>query len=162
MTTAALRATTERATADTAVAAQMTSLLAEVDDVSANLSVNYYTKSSADAAIAAATMALESSLAGPGGAIGGLTATLSSDYYTKTDADAAISAASTTLKSSMEGAGGSVRLAQDAAQAATDLAGGKGKVFFQSAAPAASERLAQSLWIDTTGGRIPPPYGSPA
>ncbi|WP_144038989.1 hypothetical protein [Gemmobacter megaterium] len=184
-----------RATADTAMAAQMTSLLADVDDVSANLSVNYYTKSGADAAIAAATMALESSLTapegaigsltatlsadyytktaadlaisaatmalessltGPEGAIGGLAATLSSDYYTKTDADAAISAASTTLKSTMEGAGGSVKQAQDAAQAASDLAGGKGKVFFQSAAPAASERLAQNLWIDTTGGANTP------
>lgn len=46
--------------------------------------------------------------------------------------------------------------ALNAAQAANDLAGGKGKVFFQTSAPAVSERLPQNLWIDITGGANTP------
>lgn len=40
--------------------------------------------------------------------------------------------------------------AQTAANAAATAAGNKGKVMFQSAAPAAADRLEQNLWIDTT------------
>lgn len=43
-----------------------------------------------------------------------------------------------------------------AAQAAANAAGAKGRVFFQSTAPAAAERLPQNLWIDTTGGNNTP------
>lgn len=43
-----------------------------------------------------------------------------------------------------------------AAQAASDAAGGKGKVIFGSSAPATADRLAQNLWIDTTGGANTP------
>lgn len=46
--------------------------------------------------------------------------------------------------------------AQTAANNAASLAGSKGKVFFQNTAPPASERLAQNLWIDTTGGNNTP------
>lgn len=46
--------------------------------------------------------------------------------------------------------------AQAAAQAAADAAGAKGKVLYQSAAPAAADRLAQNLWIDTTGNANTP------
>ncbi len=78
------------------------------------------------------------------------------DRYTKAETGSAISAATTSLKSSMEGAGGSVKAAQDAAQAASNLAGSKGKVIVQSATPANDDRLAQNLWIDTTGGANTP------
>ena len=43
-----------------------------------------------------------------------------------------------------------------AAQAASDAAGSKGKVIFGSSAPAVADRLAQNLWIDTTGGANTP------
>ena len=46
--------------------------------------------------------------------------------------------------------------AQAAAQAAADAAGAKGKVLYQSATPAAADRLTQNLWIDTTGGANTP------
>ena len=43
-----------------------------------------------------------------------------------------------------------------AAQAASDAAGAKGKVLYQSAAPAVADRLSQNLWIDTAGGANTP------
>lgn len=46
--------------------------------------------------------------------------------------------------------------AMAAAQAASDAAGGKGKVIYGSSAPAAADRLAQNLWIDTAGGANQP------
>lgn len=46
--------------------------------------------------------------------------------------------------------------AQQSAADAYTLAGGKGKVFFQTTEPPASERLTQNLWIDTTGGENTP------
>ena len=49
-----------------------------------------------------------------------------------------------------------VTTAQQAAQAASDLAGSKGKVIVQSGAPAVADRLAQNLWIDTTGNANTP------
>ena len=60
------------------------------------------------------------------------------------------------LQSSLTVTNGNVTAAQNAAQAASDLAGGKGKVITQSAAPAAADRLAQNLWIDTTGNANTP------
>ncbi|WP_222120607.1 hypothetical protein, partial [Cereibacter sediminicola] len=40
--------------------------------------------------------------------------------------------------------------------AAQTTADGKGKVIYSSTAPAAADRLAQNLWIDTTGGANTP------
>lgn len=49
-----------------------------------------------------------------------------------------------------------VTAAQQAAQSASDAAGAKGKVLYQSSAPAVADRLAQNLWIDTTGNANTP------
>ncbi|EMP8702902.1 TPA: phage tail protein [Acinetobacter baumannii] len=46
--------------------------------------------------------------------------------------------------------------AQLAAQAAATAAGNKGEVIFGTTAPASDKRLAQNLWIDTTGGANTP------
>ncbi|HBS54548.1 MAG TPA: hypothetical protein DEA38_02300 [Stenotrophomonas sp.] len=46
--------------------------------------------------------------------------------------------------------------AQAAADAAATAAGNKGKVIFQSAAPAVADRLSQNLWIDTTNNANTP------
>lgn len=46
--------------------------------------------------------------------------------------------------------------AAQAAQAASDLAGGKGRVLAQNATPAAADQLPQNLWIDTSGGANTP------
>ncbi|MDH1403847.1 phage tail protein [Pseudomonas sp. GD03730] len=49
-----------------------------------------------------------------------------------------------------------VTAAQQAAQAAATAAGAKGEVIYGSSAPAADKRLAQNLWIDTTGNANTP------
>ncbi|MFP3526520.1 hypothetical protein SB912_28950, partial [Pantoea sp. SIMBA_072] len=60
------------------------------------------------------------------------------------------SAAVTTLGNSLQTTNGNVTTAQQAAQAAADLAWSKGKVLYQTAAPAVADRQAENLWIDTT------------
>lgn len=60
------------------------------------------------------------------------------------------------FQASIDTANSNASAAQGAAQAANDLAGGKGKVIVQSAAPAAADRLPQNLWIDTTSGANTP------
>ena len=62
----------------------------------------------------------------------------------------------TGLQNSLTTTNGNVAAAQQAAQDAATLAGGKGKVIVQSAAPATADRLAQNLWIDTTGNANTP------
>ncbi|MFR0673177.1 DUF1983 domain-containing protein [Enterobacterales bacterium AW_CKDN230030176-1A_HGKHYDSX7] len=60
------------------------------------------------------------------------------------------------FQASINTANSNASAAQGAAQAANDLAGGKGKVIVQSAAPAVADRLPQNLWIDTTGAANTP------
>lgn len=60
------------------------------------------------------------------------------------------------LNNSLQTTNGNVATAQQAAQAASTLAGSKGKVLYQSAAPAVADRQAENLWIDTTGGANTP------
>ena len=66
------------------------------------------------------------------------------------------SAAVTSLGNSLQTTNGNVTTAQQAAQAAADLAGSKGKVLYQTATPAAADRQAENLWIDTTGSANTP------
>lgn len=62
----------------------------------------------------------------------------------------------TALSASVNTAEQNVQTAQQAAQDAATLAGSKGKVIVQSAAPATADRLAQNLWIDTTNNANTP------
>lgn len=62
----------------------------------------------------------------------------------------------TGLNSSLATTNGNVTAAQNAANAANTLAGGKGEVIYGSTTPAVAKRLAQNLWIDTTGGANTP------
>ena len=62
----------------------------------------------------------------------------------------------TTVSAAAGAADAKAGTAQAAAQAAADAAGAKGKVLYQSAVPAAADRLAQNLWIDTTGNANTP------
>ncbi|KAF4557032.1 hypothetical protein, partial [Pseudomonas sp. CES] len=62
----------------------------------------------------------------------------------------------TGLQSSLITTNQNVTAAQQAAQDAATLAGGKGKVIVQAAAPAVADRLAQNLWIDTTNNANTP------
>ncbi|WP_374701459.1 phage tail tip fiber protein [Pseudomonas sp. NBRC 111129] len=60
------------------------------------------------------------------------------------------------LQNGLTTTNGNVSAAQQAAQDAATLAGGKGKVIVQSAAPAVADRLVQNLWIDTTSNANTP------
>lgn len=62
----------------------------------------------------------------------------------------------TTLESGLSTTNTNVTAAQQAAQNAANLAGSKGRVFFQNSAPPTDQRLPQNLWIDTTGGANTP------
>lgn len=62
----------------------------------------------------------------------------------------------TSLTNSLSTTNTNVTAAQNAANAANTLAGGKGKVLYQTATPAAADQLAQNLWIDITGGANTP------
>ncbi|WP_236183421.1 phage tail protein [Pseudomonas juntendi] len=62
----------------------------------------------------------------------------------------------TGLQNSLTTTNGNVTAAQQAAQAASDAAGTKGKVLYQSTAPAVADRISQNLWIDTTGNANTP------
>lgn len=70
--------------------------------------------------------------------------------------DEANASAVTALGSSLTTTNQNVTAAQQAAQDAATLAGGKGKVLVQATAPAVADRLAQNLWIDTTGNANTP------
>ena len=67
-----------------------------------------------------------------------------------------VSGRTTTLENSLTTTNQKVTTAQQAADAANTLAGGKGKVIIQAAAPATADRLAQNLWIDTTNNANTP------
>ncbi len=69
---------------------------------------------------------------------------------------ASVSSKTTSLENSLTTTNGNVATAQQAAQAASDAAGAKGKVLYQSTAPAVADRLPQNLWIDTTGNANTP------
>lgn len=60
------------------------------------------------------------------------------------------------VQSGLAQTNGNVTAAQQAAQAAADAAGAKGKVIYGSALPAATDRLPQNLWIDSTGNANTP------
>lgn len=62
----------------------------------------------------------------------------------------------TSLENSLTTTNQNVTAAQQAAQAAATAAGAKGEVIYGSTAPAADKRLAQNLWIDTTGNANTP------
>ncbi|KAI2669220.1 DUF1983 domain-containing protein [Pseudomonas sp. TNT3] len=62
----------------------------------------------------------------------------------------------TGLNNSLTTTNGNVTAAQNAANAANTLAGGKGKVIVQTGAPAAADQQMQNLWIDITGGANTP------
>ncbi|WP_447651549.1 TipJ family phage tail tip protein [Pseudomonas abietaniphila] len=81
---------------------------------------------------------------------------LSSRVTTAENSISSQGTAITGLNNSLTATNQNVTAAQNAANAANTLAGGKGKVIVQSAAPAAADQLAQNLWIDTTNNANTP------
>jgi predicted phage tail protein len=86
------------------------------------------------------------------GAISNLQTTVTTQGNTITSQGNSITA----LNNSLITTNTNVTAAQNAANAANTLAGGKGKVLVQSTTPVAADQLAQNLWIDTTGGANTP------
>ena len=103
-----------------------------IGSLQATLSAEYYTITATDLAIAGALTSFETSFGAD------IQARLETLYYTRAQTDSALSATSTSLQSGITTVQG--------------LAESKGKVFTQTTAPPASERLPQNLWIDTTDG----------
>jgi hypothetical protein len=83
----------------------------------------------------------------------GLSAAIEQEAATRASAVSAEAQARQQLQVVVEG---NRTEALQAAQAASDAAGGKGKVIFGSSQPAAEDRLPQNLWIDTTAGANTP------
>lgn len=82
-----------------------------------------------------------------------LSAAIDQEATTRADAVSAEASQRQQLQAVVEG---NHEAAMQAAQSASDAAGGKGKVIFGSSQPAAADRLAQNLWIDTAGGANTP------
>ena len=166
---------------ENAIALARSELTSQIEQATASLGTNYYTIAQADQAIAGAVSGLKSALEAPTGSIGQLTATLTNEYYTKTQTDLAISTINTNLSSRIDNLSGTIGDVQanlttnymtgtqtnQAISSATSslsssittaqtTADGKGKVLYQSTAPAVADRLPQNLWVDTTNGANTP------
>jgi hypothetical protein len=85
-------------------------------------------------------------------ALSGLTSRVSAAEGNITSTSGQVTSLSNTLATTT----GTANAAQTAAQAASDLAGGKGKVIYSATAPAVADRQTQNLWIDITGGANTP------
>lgn len=143
-----------RADADAAEALQREQLAARLDQEDAALLAlveqEQQARVSGDQAEAAARQALAVRLDGKDGQ---LQAAIQAEQQARADAVSAEASARQTLAATVS-SNHSAALA--AAQAASDAAGSKGKVIFGASAPAVADRLAQNLWIDTTGGANTP------
>lgn len=143
-----------RADADAAEALQRQQLAARLDQEDAALLAlveqEQQARVSGDQAEAAARQALAVRLDGKDGQ---LQAAIQAEQQARADAVSAEASARQTLAATVS-SNHSAALA--AAQAASDAAGSKGKVIFGASAPAVADRLAQNLWIDSTGGANTP------
>lgn len=145
---------TARSTADEALAQQQQVLAAQVMQTDQRLQAQIETESQARAdAVSAEAQQRQQLAARLDQEDAALLALVEQEEQARVSGDQAEAAARQTLAATVS-SNHSAALA--AAQAASDAAGGKGKVIFGSSAPAAADRLAQNLWIDTTGGANTP------
>ena len=133
-----------------AEAQQRLELAAVVGDQGAALTQESKTRADADAAEAQARQQLAAETQRGQQS---LSAAIDQEATTRADAVSAEASQRQQLQAVVEG---NHDAAMQAAQAASDAAGGKGKVIFGSSQPAAADRLAQNLWIDTAGGANTP------
>lgn len=93
-----------RASAVAAQAYETTQVQSNIDEVSSDLSTNYYTAAEVDGEVSSAVSAAQTVLQGN---IDNVSATLAQDYYTSAETDgeisSAVSAAQTTLQSNIDG-----------------------------------------------------------
>lgn len=152
---------TARSTADEALAQQQQVLAAQVTQTDQRLQAQIQSESQAradaDAAEATQRQLLAATVAANRteglNAVDAAFAAISAEQTARANAISAEASARQTLAATVS-SNHSAALA--AAQAASDAAGSKGKVIFGASAPAVADRLAQNLWIDTTGGANTP------
>ncbi|WP_249269542.1 phage tail protein, partial [Shewanella sp. SACH] len=145
-----------RATADEALAKRIDTVSASVGDTQSAISIEQLARTTADEALASQITTVFA-------VSNNNSAIIKEEQIARADADSALATQITTVQASATAANTAASTAQSAAnsaaQAAADaagLAGTKGKVLIQSTAPAAADRLAQNLWIDTTGNANTP------
>ena len=132
--------------ADEALAQQITTVFAAVGGNAAALEDEVLVRASADEALAQQITTVFA-------AVGENAAALEDEVLVRASAVEAEALARQELAVTVSG---NQTAALAAAQAASDAAGAKGKVLYQSAAPAVADRLSQNLWIDTAGGANTP------
>ncbi|MGI2148032.1 phage tail protein [Shewanella baltica] len=145
-----------RASADEALAKSIASVAATMDQNTAAIITEQMARATADESIANQIISISATVNANG-------ALIQTEQTARSDADSALATQITIVQASATAANAAASTAQSAAnsaaQAAADaagLAGTKGKVLIQSAAPAVADRLAQNLWIDTTGNANTP------
>ncbi|NLQ22377.1 DUF1983 domain-containing protein [Shewanella sp. S-1] len=145
-----------RATADEALAKRIDTVSASVGDTQSAISIEQLARTTADEALASQITTVFA-------VSNNNSAIIKEEQIARADADSALATQITTVQASATAANSAASTAQSAAnsaaQAAADaagLAGTKGKVLIQSTAPVAADRLAQNLWIDTTGNANTP------
>ncbi|MGR3969301.1 phage tail tip fiber protein [Shewanella sp. 1180_01] len=152
-----------RTTADESLANQIISISATVDANGALIKAEQTARADADSALAQNITTVQAAVNIAQQGVTQNTAAIQAEQTARADADSALAQNITTVQASATAANAAASTAQSAAnsaaQAAADaagLAGTKGKVLIQSTAPAAADRLAQNLWIDTTGNANTP------
>ena len=143
-----------RIEADEAMAEKIDVLAVKVDeDITAAIQEESRVRTAADESLAEQVTTLQAQV---GNELQQNIATIQTKLNTLTTADSALSERIDTTQSSTTTAQNTANAAQQAASAAATAAGNKGEVIFGSTAPSADKRLAQNLWIDTTGGANTP------
>ncbi|SUI65218.1 phage tail protein [Shewanella baltica] len=145
-----------RASADEALAKSIETVAVSIDKNTAAIITEQMARATADESLANQIISISAT-------VNGNAALIKLEQTARSDADEALAQNIVTVQASATAANSAASTAQSAAnsaaQAAADaagLAGTKGKVLIQSTAPAAADRLAQNLWIDTTGNANTP------
>ena len=128
---------------------RITVLQSDVADSKAEITQSLNTLAKKDEALASSIDAIAVET-------GSNTAAIQAEQKARADAYSALSQRVDTVQSSTATAQETADQAKTAANNAATAAGNKGEVIYQSQTPAASKRLAQNLWIDTTGGKNTP------
>jgi hypothetical protein len=141
---------TARAEGDTALATSIETLRTEsAGNLAAAIQTEQTARTDADAALASQINTVAATAADNFSAI-------QTEQQARADADEALATNISTVQASTNTAQLTADAAKQDAATAAGLAASKGKVLIQSTAPVEADRLAQNLWIDTTGGTNTP------
>ncbi|MDV5390726.1 phage tail protein [Shewanella xiamenensis] len=152
-----------RATADESLANQIISISATVNGNAALIKQEQTARADADNALATQITTVQAVADAANTKATQNAAAIQQEQTARADADSALATQITTVQASATSANTAASTAQTAADqakadaaAAAGIANGKGKVIIQSSVPATADRLAQNLWIDTTGNANTP------